>query len=103
MSDFTQKLIDEVAKIIYHNDGGMTDRDYENLFDKPRRLFHQPPEVYVPPEFQYWLEEHERDEYRWQAKNVLGFLRDKKLLKDPPKPVKLSEVKPEELRGLPED
>ena len=83
MSKFSDKLIDEVAKVLYHNEAGLTDECYEELTGKKRRLFNQPPMVFVPPEFQYWLEEHVRDEYRWQAKVVLQLLKDKKLLRSP--------------------
>lgn len=80
---FTDKLIDEVAKAIYHREGGMSDKDYEAIYGKSRKRFDEPPMVFVPPEFRDWLCEHERDEYRWQARGVLELLTDRKLLRIP--------------------
>ena len=74
------KLLMELAEVIYRNNGGMTDECYEEVTGEPRKLFTKPPMVSVPPDVTYWVEPHEQDEYLWQASKVLEYLREKGLL-----------------------
>jgi hypothetical protein len=81
--EFSDILIDTVAEVLYHNEAGLTDERYEKLMGKKRKQFYQPLMVSVPPEHQYWLQDHERYGYRWQAQAVLQLLVNKNLLRYP--------------------
>lgn len=54
---------EEIAKILYYNDGGMTNECYIKVTGKARLIWHD-------------LEQHEQDEYLWMASKVLEFIRD---------------------------
>jgi len=70
-------LIDQVAQIIYHNEGGMDDSEWHEATGKYRKIWKtQEPWDTNPNE----LCEHERDEYRMQALEVLRFLMEQNML-----------------------
>lgn len=70
-----QFLIDTIAQVIYENEGGMDNEEYEVVCGKPRKKWRIIKEDGSSPDWDQNVEtellEHERDDYRWQAKAVL--------------------------------
>jgi hypothetical protein len=62
------KIIEQVAQAIYHNDGGMTDEEYEISCGKSRLLWWTSAPWDTDPNE---LCEHERDEYRIMAEAAI--------------------------------
>lgn len=74
--DITDKLIEEVAEIIYKHQGGASnEEDFEALNGCKLRLWKTDSPWDYNPKIE--LCEWERDDYRWQAKAVLKFLFEK--------------------------
>jgi hypothetical protein len=71
-------LIEEIAQVIYENSSGLTAEEYEQVFGvKPKFWKTDAPWDSRDDE----LAEHERDDYRWMARQVLEYLQVKDLLK----------------------
>lgn len=75
------KLIEEMAEELYKFEGGIDPEEYLVVFGREKRRWRIEgvPWDLVPEEE---LCEHERDEYRTQARVLLEFLEAKKLVKE---------------------
>jgi hypothetical protein len=72
-----EKLIEEIAQIIYKYECGCNPDEYEQVFNVHKKPWGTPDRDGLS----YQLSEHDRGDFRYQAKRVLEFLREKGLLK----------------------
>jgi hypothetical protein len=73
-----EKLIEELAQIIFHSNAGLTDEDYLAMFGEERKGWGKPElDKYCSD----CLQEHERDDFRYQAEKVVQYLEEKKIIK----------------------
>ena len=68
-----ESLEEQLAQVLYHSGGGMTDEDYKMIFEKERPLWKLPDGVSVKSEGISVLEEWQRDDFRIQAREVISF------------------------------
>jgi len=71
------KLVEEIAIKIYYSDGGCSPEDYEASFGKTKDHWKQ---FYDFQKEEDCLAEHERDDFRYQAKEVVDYLLRNNLL-----------------------
>lgn len=69
-------IVEQIAQVLYDNEGGMTAEDFVKVAGKQRRLWKTELPWDSQPEIE--LCEWERDEYRWQAAKVLEFIEARK-------------------------
>lgn len=68
MTSPNEDLIEQIAEVIYRHAGGICPEEFENVFGKPQRHWKtDAPRDTRDDE----LQEHERDEYRLQARKVV--------------------------------
>ena len=71
ISEIKTDLIEKVAEAIYYTEGGVTEEEFKIIFEQSRKLWKtDAPWDSNPNE----LHEHQRDEYRLQAKTAIDII-----------------------------
>lgn len=65
------EIVEITAQTIYHYEGGMTPQEYKDCTGKEKPVWRR---IYKFHDKYKELEEHERDEYRLQAKETIQIL-----------------------------